>query len=85
MENVQEKVLDILADVCGDEVVVEEPEINIVEEGLIDSLGYMELLVKLESELGVVIAPTEYTREEMDTPSKIAAIVEEKYRSNEKD
>ncbi|RLK63111.1 D-alanine--poly(phosphoribitol) ligase subunit DltC [Atopobacter sp. AH10] len=78
MENIREKVLAILAEVCGDEVVIEEPDINIVDEGLIDSFGYMELLVSLESELGVVIAPTEYTREEMDTPSKIASIVEGK-------
>lgn len=78
MENIEKKVLEILAEVCGDEVVIEEPDINIVDEGLIDSFGYIELLVDIESELGVVIAPTEYTREEMDTPAKITAVVKGK-------
>ena len=52
--------------------------INLPEEGLIDSLGYIELLLDIEESLGIVIAPTEYTREEMDTPAKIAAVVQSK-------
>ena len=61
---IYETVMDILADVTGDEVVKEEPDINLPEEGLIDSLGYIELLLDIE--------------EEMDTPAKIAAVVQSK-------
>lgn len=74
----EEKLLEILAEICEDEVVKEDPDINIDEEGLIDSLGYMELLVDIEEEFGVVIAPAEYSREEMDTPAKIIAVVKSK-------
>ena len=75
---IYETVMDILADVTVDEVVKEEPDINLPEEGLIDSLSYIELLLDIEESLGIVIAPTEYTREEMDTPAKIAAVVQSK-------
>ena len=34
---IYETVMDILADVTGDEVVKEDPDINLPEEGLIDS------------------------------------------------
>lgn len=50
------------------------------EEELMTSLEYTELLIKLEDELGVIIAPSEFTREETDTPEKIVAIVMEKLR-----
>lgn len=74
----EETVLSILSEVCEDDVVKEDRDINIVEENLIDSLGYMELLADIEEKLGVVIAPSEFTREQMDTPNKIIEIVIQK-------
>ncbi|MEE3481510.1 MAG: D-alanine--poly(phosphoribitol) ligase subunit 2 [Lachnospiraceae bacterium] len=73
--DIRSAVLESLAAICEDEVVKEDPDINIVEEGLIDSLGYIELLMQIEEKTGVVIAPAEYSREQMDTPNKIVAIV----------
>lgn len=73
--DIRTAILESLANICEDEVVKEDPDINIVEEGLIDSLGYIELLMQIEEKTGVVIAPAEYTRKEMDTPNKIIAIV----------
>lgn len=46
----EEKFLDILEDICGDEVVREDLDINMVEEGLIDSLDFIELIVAIEDE-----------------------------------
>ena len=74
----EEKVLKILENICGDEVVSEEPDINLVEEHLMESFDYITLLMDLQDQLGVIISPIEYTREEMDTPNKIIAIVKQK-------
>lgn len=74
----EEKVLKILENICGDEVVSEKPDINLVEEHLMESFDYITLLMDLQDQLGVIISPTEYTREEMDTPNKIIAIVKQK-------
>ena len=74
----EEKVLKILENICGDEVVSEEPDINLVEEHLMESFDYITLLMDLQDQRGVIISPTEYTREEMDTPNKIIAIVKQK-------
>ena len=52
--------------------------INLLEEGLMDSLDYTSLIIMLEDELGIVISPSEYTREESDTPAKIIEIVRSK-------
>jgi len=74
----EEKLLDILEDICGDEVVKENPDVNLVEEDLMDSLDYTELLIAIEENFGVVIAPSEVTREQMNTPNKIIAIIKSK-------
>lgn len=71
----EDKILDMLEDICGDDIVREERDINLLEEGLIDSLDYVELLLNVEQEFGIVISPSELTREEMDTPNKIISVI----------
>lgn len=71
----EEKLLGILADVCEDDVVKEDLDLNLFEEGLLDSLGVAELLVEIEENFGVVIAPSEVEREDMDTAHKILDLI----------
>jgi D-alanine--poly(phosphoribitol) ligase subunit 2 len=74
----EEKILDIIEDICGDPVVKENPDIDLLGEDLIDSLDYVEMLMDIQDQLGVVIAPSEVTGEEMATPNKIIAVVKER-------
>lgn len=74
----EEKILDILEAICEDSVVREERDLDLFEEDLLDSLGFAELLVNIEEELGIVISPSEVTREDMNTPEKIIRMVMEK-------
>ena len=53
----------------------ENRDINLNDEDLMDSLDYTELLIAIEENFDVVIAPSEGTREEMDTPNKIINVV----------
>lgn len=71
----EDKILDILEDICGDEIVKEDRDINLLDEDLMDSLDYTELLIAIEDNFDVVIAPSEVTRDEMDTPNKIINVV----------
>lgn len=75
-EEAKEIVLDLLEDICGDSVVREQPDINLLEEDLIDSLDYVTLLMDVEEKIGVILAPSELTREEMDTPQKVIQVVQ---------
>lgn len=75
---VRERVLDLLVDVCGDDAVRDHLDNDLFELGLLDSMGAIELLVGIEDELGVSIAPTEVPREQMNTPNKIVAQVEKR-------
>ena len=69
------KVLDLLEDVTGESEVREHLDEDLFELGFLDSMAAIELLVGLEDELGVSIAPTEVERSEMNTANKIAAQV----------
>ena len=68
---IKEQVLEMLEEICEDEVVREDLDINMKEEGLMDSLAFVEMLVKIEEIFGLSIAPTEVTYEEIDTPNKV--------------
>lgn len=74
----KEKVLDLLEEVCEDDIVREELDFDLFEEDILDSLGFAELLAMIEDELGIVIAPSEVVRNQVNTANKIIALVEEK-------
>ncbi|WP_239471736.1 D-alanine--poly(phosphoribitol) ligase subunit DltC [Olsenella profusa] len=74
-KDVEARVLDLLEDVCGDPAVRDHLDDDLFELGLLDSMAAIELLVGIEDEFGVSIAPTEVPRAEMNTPHKIAAQV----------
>ena len=72
----REQILEMLEEICEDEVVREDLDINLKEEGLMDSLAFVEMLVRIEENFGLSIAPTEVTYEEIDTPNKVISYIE---------
>lgn len=74
--NTEEKVLDMLEDICDDDAVREERDIDLFDAGLLDSMAAIELLVAIEEEFGVQIAPTAVDRDEMNTVNKIIHQIE---------
>ena len=67
----KEKLLQLLAD----EVVLEETDVDLFESGLLDSIAYLDLLVEVESRFNISIAPSEVSKEEINTPEKFAEYV----------
>ena len=73
---VKEQVLDMLEEIWEDDVVREDLDINMKQEGLMESLAFVEMLVRIEERFGLSIAPTEVTYEEIDTPNKVISYIE---------
>lgn len=67
----ESKVLDMLEDICADDAVCEERDVDLFDAGLLDSLAAIEVLVGIEENFGVEIAPTAVERKEMNTVNKI--------------
>lgn len=74
----KQKVIDLLCDISGEDDVADNMDTDLFEEGYLDSMGAIELLVALEDELDVSIAPTEVDRSEMNTPNLIIKQVEKR-------
>lgn len=74
----EEKVLEMLAGICEDEIVKENREVELFETGLIDSLAFAELLIGIEDNFGVSLAPSEIDRNDIDTPQKIIDLIKER-------
>lgn len=77
-ENLFDQICDLVADITGEDEVRDYPDVDLFEEDVLDSLSAIELLVALETNFGVKIAPTELEREEMNTLNKIVARVAER-------
>ena len=74
-DEVARRLVDTIADICGDDIVRERRDMDLFAEGLLDSMGAIELLVAIEDDYGVSIAHTAVPREEMNTTDKIVAQV----------
>lgn len=66
------QVIELLAEICQDDVVKEDPNIDLFESGLLDSFGTVELLVQVEERFEITVPITEFDRDTWNTPNNIA-------------
>ena len=78
MENLDQRIIDLIIDITEETEIGDYRDDDLFEEEVLDSLGAIELLVSIEEEFGVRIAPTELERSEMSTVNKIIARVQER-------
>ena len=78
MQDLDQKIIDLIIDITGEEEIGDYRDDDLFEEDVLDSLGAIELLVSLKEEFGVSIAPTELERSEMNTVNKIIERVRER-------
>lgn len=64
-------VIQLLAEICQDDVVLEDHTIDLFESGLLDSFGTVELLVQIEERFNITVPITEFDRETWNTPNNI--------------
>lgn len=74
----EEKLLDILEDICDDDIFRDDFDMDLFEEGLMDSLAIAELIVAIEETFSITLPPTEYGKEEFATVNRILKILREK-------
>lgn len=71
----EETVLAILEELTGTDEVRTDLDLALFDEGLLDSLGSVQLLVELEGQLDVQVPVSEFDRDAWATPNKIIAQV----------
>ena len=73
-----DKIIDLLEEVSGEDDVRDHLDEDLFDLGYLDPMGAVELLLAIEDEMGVSIAPTEVPREQMNTANLIAYQVEQR-------
>lgn len=70
-----EKIMTILKDLTGSDEVEKNKDVDLFTNGLLDSMGTVQLLLELQSEFDVDVPISEFDRNEWNTPNKIIAKV----------
>ena len=74
----EEKVLDMLIEVTGSEDIAEEKDTDLFEAGLLDSLGIIEVLLKIEEVFGLRLQPTDLEKNDMATVNNLVKFLSTK-------
>jgi D-alanine--poly(phosphoribitol) ligase subunit 2 len=72
------RILDVLERITGTDQVRRDLDIALFDQGLLDSLGMVELILALSEELGIDISPAEIERDQWATPRRIIAYLEQR-------
>lgn len=67
-----ETIISLLSECCEHDGAI-TPETELLDSGILDSLGFIELLNALE-DMGCPVQPTQFPRESFATPQRIAEI-----------
>jgi D-alanine--poly(phosphoribitol) ligase subunit 2 len=74
----EEKVLNMLIEVTGNDDIVEEKDLDLFEAGLLDSLGIIEVLLKIEEIFGLKLQPTDLEKNDMATVNNLIEFLQSK-------
>ena len=75
----EEKVLNILIEVTGNDDIAEEKDADLFEAGLLDSLGIIEVLLKIEEVFGLRLQPTDLEKNDMATVNNLVEFLNSKH------
>ena len=71
-----DKVLNIFEEVTGTDEIREDLDLDLFEAGLLDSLGIIEVLLKLEEVFSIKLQPTDLERKDMATVNNLVSFLE---------
>ena len=60
MVEFKDQVLDILEEVCENDTVKENPDVQLFEEGILDSFGTVSLLVGFQEGLDIEVSISDF-------------------------
>ncbi|WP_276870031.1 D-alanine--poly(phosphoribitol) ligase subunit DltC [Lactococcus taiwanensis] len=78
----QEQIFDIIESVSGTDEFREDLNMDLFEEGILDSMKAIMLIVELEGTFDISLSPSEMDREDWNTAYKIVERIQEKIDEN---
>lgn len=78
----KEKIIDMIINLTGYEDLRNNIKINLVEEDILDSLAFIELITELEEKFDVEIQPTQIPSNTWESVDNIVNMIKRLKRSN---
>lgn len=72
----QETVIEIFEEVLGSDEIRDDLDFDLFEAELLDSLAIIQVLLEIESRLGIVLQPTDLERSDMATVNNLVKFLE---------
>ncbi|HBJ9295745.1 TPA: D-alanine--poly(phosphoribitol) ligase subunit DltC [Listeria monocytogenes] len=72
----RENVLEILEEITETDEVVQNTNIKLFDEGLLDSMATVQLLIEIEEKLDITVPVSEFDCDEWATPEMIITQLE---------
>lgn len=69
----EDKIINIIAEICENETIKDNLDIDLIENEILDSLAFINLISRLEEEFDIEIQPTQV---KPDTWRNISSIIE---------
>lgn len=71
----EDKIINIISEVCEDESVKDNADVDLIDSGLLDSLAFINLIAMLENEFNIEIQPTQVAPENWRTTRSIIKLI----------
>ena len=75
--DIYNRVMKIVIELTGSEELKENPDLDLIEEDIIDSLAFIELIDTLNEEFDIEIVPTQMPKDTWRNIKNISKVVEE--------
>ncbi|EEL62082.1 D-alanine--poly(phosphoribitol) ligase subunit 2 [Bacillus cereus] len=77
MAEFKNQVLDILEEVCENDILKENLDVQLFEEGILDSFATVPLLVEFQDRLNIEVSISDFNRDEWAIPNMIIKKLED--------
>lgn len=74
--------LEILENVCETEELEEEPDMDLFEAGLMDSLSSISILLEIEKNLGIKLQITDIDKSDISTVNNFESFLRKRSENN---
>lgn len=71
----EDRIINIVVDVCDDESIRSDADIDLIDSGLLDSLSFITLIARLEDEFDIEIQPTQVSPDSWRKINEIIKLV----------
>lgn len=72
----KEKIVEMIIRLTEYEELRHNPDVNLIEEDILDSLAFIELIEELENEFNIEIQPTQVSNDTWEYVDNIVTMVE---------